>query len=275
MNSVGEAQRASASPRISLAARPKVEPDIICPIGNIAPQHLGQFFFDQLNGVFYRARGLTEMDWHLVTPAELTGSFIKSFVDFLEPRHHAEKLTEEQIAAERKAADDRSKRPEKTPWIVDEVKAGEGGFRVSDARVWSTPAGAKVMQARIRVEIATTASLFAGFCFGPVSPVLPIAHGLAAGEVRINDPLAVGFVFDDGFDADEPGLFAVAHGQIIGSSGASLRDRHTSLRVELGPNGRIALYATDGLIAESVVLGLRPEIVNPRVSLFDYGMVRP
>ena len=238
---------------------------IICPQGRIEPQHLGQFFYDKQNEVFYRVAGLTEHDWQLVTPAEMPGFMIKSFVDFLEPVHHAQAGTKEYAAAAR-AAD--AAKEDRQPWIVDENAMAGAGLRIADARTWMTASGVRVAQARLKIEAKPRAAVFAGFvAAGPASPVLMPAHAEGEAAIRVEDRLAAGFLFDD---TAGNVLFAVAGGTVAATSYAPIRAWHVSLRIEIGGPGPVEFWADDELIAELPSHPI-PGGVEPRVSLFDYG----
>lgn len=214
-----------ARPRPRLVAeRPSWHGTVICPHGRIEPQHVGQFFFDRQNGVFYRANGPAADDWRLVTPAELPGSMVQSFVDFYGPAHHA--MTDGELAEASKPVDVGDRKPH----MLDESGAGEVGLRVKDARRWVAP-GVVAMQCRVKLEIAGRTALFVGFGAG-TPPTLPVAVADPDGAdaLTVYDASAVGVLFAD--DVSQS-MFGIVDGVGISLSDHSARGRFHAVRVEL------------------------------------------
>jgi hypothetical protein len=160
-------------PPFAMTAAP--QQPVLDPTGLIEPMFVGQHFLDPVNEVFYQARGTTAFDWHLVAPADLVGSFVKVFDQFLglpqdDPQGDSvRRMTIEALA------------------VRETMQLA--GIHVPQAFAWKVGEVA-IAQARIRIERPASLSLFVGFA----THARPIAL-----------PSGVGFRIDDGvlrFGAD-------------------------------------------------------------------------
>lgn len=252
-----------ARPRPWLVAeRPTWHGTVICPLGRIEPPHVGAFFFDRQNNVFYRANGPTADDWRLVTPPELAGSMVQSFVDFYGPAHHAMSDAELAEATKPVGVEDRK------PHMLDESGAGEAGLRVKDARYWRAP-GARVMQCRVKLEVPGRADLFVGFGAG-TPPTLPAAVADEAGALAVYDDAATGVLFAG--DAGSS-MFAIADGAAVALSSHSARGRFQSVRVELREDA--ALQQVAAVFVDDTEIATRRSDrdwrgLTPRAGFFRY-----
>jgi len=233
--------------------------DIICPIGLVEPAHVGQFFFDAVNEVYYRACGPDADSWCLVTPAEFLGSHIKSFVDFLEPMHHAVKLTDEQ---RKSALVKHAMRMERAPHHVDADGAAQAGFRVDDARLWTTASDVRVMQARVLVEGKDRRAVFVGFAAGaPSAVMMPAIAGM------VYDRRAVGVLFEDDH------WYSVLGGEFVTSVGMARWER-SWVRVEMAATGDAVILVDGCELARGPFVGVEYGSLIPRVSQFRYEAFR-
>ena len=247
---------------IALAPRPA--PELVhCPIGRVVPDHLGRFFYDAQNSVFYRANGMTERDWHLVTPAEMVRFQVRSFVDFLGPRHHAQEFTKEEIAEERAAAAARMDRP---AHFLDAEAMAQAGLRVSDARDWTTPAGTRCAQARLKLDLQTAGQVFFGLAPEPVSPVCPVGWWDSS-LLHVENRDAAGFLYDD----HSPERWRILSGgeESGGCIVSGARAGYVVLRLEIGRDGDTAFFV-DGAVVSHMHMPSAGSL-SPRISLFDYG----
>lgn len=244
------------------APRPGVWKGVINPNGAIEPPYVGHMYFDKQNDLFYRADGPTAYDWGLVTPPEMLGAMVQSFVDFCHPAHNA--MSKAELLAALKLSEPDPDRPDH---VRDARQIAELGLRVHDQRCW-TAGDTRVAMARIRLEAPPPVALFVGFAEEPVMPSRPIAVADPdLPDVRVYDRAAVGVAFDD---KAGPVGFALVAGQVLSRIDMPFRDAHVTVRVELAP-GRAAVYLDDYLMADQPVAGLRADTLGPRVSFFRYG----
>lgn len=238
------------------APRPKQEwVDVVNPTGVIEPEHVGQFFFDAKNKLFYRADGPTADDWGLVTPAELPGAMVQSFTNFQAPAHHG--MSDAELVAATKKPED------PPPHVLDSDRMGQIGVRIHDARCWWAGA-TRVLMVRVKLEAPRPAVLFVGFASEPAMPTRPPAVIATDGPVTVYDARAVGVVFEDG---RHPGpVFGTVPGDkfVI----ADPRERYATVRIELRGE-RATSYLDDVELITTPIA--RISGLGPRVSLFRYG----
>jgi hypothetical protein len=142
------------------------------PRGIVQPAHLGQMFLDPVTTVFYQARGLTPADWHLVTPPELPGSFVKIFDWF---------LGTPDTDPERSAAIERFNDSEMVRKTME-----MDGVAVLQAFSWRTALGANVAMTRLRFDRTKDISLFFGFDDGAMPALMPTGFGFLVEDGRLS-----------------------------------------------------------------------------------------
>jgi hypothetical protein len=246
-------------PKIA-APRPQQWKGVICPIGAIEPPHVGAFFFDKQNGLFYRADGPTAHDWGLVTPAEFKLAFVLGFVDFQAPAHHAMTKAEQDAAAN--AVPDPASRP---PHILQDGRLAELGLRIRDARHWRA-GRIQAMQARVKIETGERVSLFVGFRGPVVDPTKPPAVAPDPAAPIIYDASAAGVLFEDGYAR------AIAGGAASDVlAWIDFSQRYSAVRVEVA--GHLARVVLDD--SDLAAMELPPGApLEPHAAFFNYGRWR-
>lgn len=247
--------QAIAAPRAPsiMTPRPKQEwAGVINPTGVIEPEHIGQFFFDAQNKLFYRADGPTAHDWGLVIPAELPGAMVQSFTNFLAPAHHG--MSDTELAAATKKPED------PPPHVLDADRMGQVGVRIHDARCWWVGA-TRVLMVRVKLEAPRPAVLFVGFASEPPMPTRPPAVPADERAGVVYDARAIGAVFED-----DPEAFRSV--PIKALVDVNPRRGYIAVRVEL-KGERATTYVNDVELATTPIA--RISGLGPRVSLFRYG----
>lgn len=207
------------------------QPDVLNPVGIMQPDHLGQMFIDPTTEVFYQARGLSAYDWRLVTPAELTGSFVKIFDFFLGPMMPPPEAPEHELR--RRVADAEAVR---RTMALD-------GVAILQAFAWRA-GKTDVMMTRLRFDRIDDISMFVGFA--PRYSARTMPDGSA-------------FTIDDGMVAFGPHSHRIARGDTV------------LLRVELMPTPKgifAAGYIDDEHFGTCGTPSCTP---NPVIGLFDRG----
>lgn len=251
--------------RPRLAAVPTLRPQqqwkgVINPLGAIEPPHVGTFFFDKQNGVFYRADGPTAFDWHLITPAEFHAGFVQSFVDFCAPAHNA--MSKDELLDALKLSEPAEAR---APYELDARQIAEMGLRVNDQRCWQA-GDVRILMARIKLEAPPPVALFVGFRLAVVDPTKP-PFVAAMDQLSNYDPSAVGIGYDD--HAGDV-VFGLSGGAVMDQRFLKVRNEHVAVRVEIDGAQRFGVFVDDSLLAEGRSIAPAEALV-PRVTFFLYG----
>jgi hypothetical protein len=203
---------------------------ILNPCGRVEPAHDAQMWLDPSNEVLYQARGKTALDWHLVPPADLSGSFVKVYDFFLGPAWDGKPQPEGY------AQHFRDSETVKATMRLD-------GLRLEQALSWTTWDGVEVAMVRLKFDRHDGLTTFFGFTADSR------AHQIADGTgFRIDDDIAR---FSDNQAAT---LGVLQAGETV------------TLRVEIDRNRRAIGFMNDTAFDVTQAV---PESGRPVVAMFN------